>query len=107
MWQGFARRFGAWGAAVNTENQPPDTERQRLAELEAYGVLDTDPEPAFDDVVKLVADICDVPIAVVNFVGEQRQFFKAELGLGVRATPLEHSFCAHAIREGDFMVVPD
>ena len=36
-------------------------------------------------------------IAVVNLVAEERQFFKAEIGLGVRETPLDVSICAHAL----------
>ena len=36
-----------------------------------------------------------------------RQWFKAEVGLGVRETPLETSLCSHAILEQDFMEIPD
>ncbi len=44
----------------------------------------------------------------MNLIGEGRQFFKAEVGgLGVRETPLESSFCAAAILDGDFLLVPD
>ncbi|PWQ83112.1 histidine kinase, partial [Stenotrophomonas maltophilia] len=32
---------------------------------------------------------------------------KAEVGLGVRETPLDTSFCAHALLEQDFLLVPD
>ena len=44
---------------------------------------------------------------MVNLVDTHRQFFKAEVGLGVRETPLETSFCGHAILAEDLMVVPD
>ncbi|MBB4083995.1 sensor histidine kinase [Brevundimonas lenta] len=82
-------------------------ERQRLSALRAYGILDTEPEAAFDDIVKLIARVFDAPIAVVNLIDEGRQWFKAEVGLGVRETPLETSFCAHAILQQDRLVVPD
>ena len=84
-----------------------DYERRRLEALDRYGVLDSPREQSFDEIAQLAADICEVPIAVVNFVGEDRQFFKAEVGLGVRETPLETSFCAKAILEDDFLIVPD
>ncbi|ONF97037.1 PAS domain S-box protein [Sphingomonas jeddahensis] len=84
-----------------------DLERQRLAALARYDVLDTPREAAFDEVAALAAKLCDVPIAVVNLIGEGRQFFKAEVGLGVRETSLETSFCAKAILERDFLLVPD
>lgn len=84
-----------------------DRESRRLAALARYDILDTPVERAFDEVAELAAQICETPIAVVNLIGEGRQFFKAEVGLGVRETPLETSFCAKAILEEDFLIVPD
>lgn len=84
-----------------------DRERQRLAALARYDVLDTPREPTFDEIAALAAKLCDVPIAVINLIGEGRQFFKAEVGLGVRETALDSSFCAKAILEEDFLLVPD
>jgi two-component sensor histidine kinase len=84
----------------------PD-EDERLAALASYNVLDTPRESDFDDIVRLASEICGTPVAVVNLIGHGRQFFKAEIGLGVRETPLETSFCGHAILDDDFMVVPD
>ncbi len=80
---------------------------RRVAALARYDVLDTEREPAFDQLVALLARIFDAPIAVVNLVADGRQFFKAETGLGVRESPLETSFCAHAILEEERMVVTD
>ncbi|WP_162242936.1 PAS domain S-box protein [Sphingomonas sp. Leaf412] len=84
-----------------------DRETRRLAALARYAVLDTPREPSFDEIAALAATICDAPIAVVNLIGDGRQFFKAEVGLGVRETPLDSSFCAWAILEDDFLLVPD
>jgi PAS domain S-box-containing protein len=83
------------------------TEHARLAALASYEILDTPPEDDFDDVARLASEICGTPIAVVNLIDAGRQFFKAEIGLGVRSTPLESSFCAKAILEEDFLLVPD
>jgi len=88
-------------------DSPSWTEAERLAALLDYEILDTEPERAFDEIVDLVATLFDAPIAVVNLIDEGRQWFKAEKGLGVRETPLDTSFCAHAILEADRMVVPD
>lgn len=84
----------------------PD-ERARLAALASYDVLDTPRESDFDLIANLAAEVCGAPIAVVNLIGEGRQFFKAEVGLGVRETPLDTSFCGHAILADDFMMVSD
>ena len=82
-------------------------EARRLAALDGYHILDTPRERDFDDVAEAAAAICEAPIAVVNLISSDRQFFKAEVGLGVRETPLGSSFCAKAILEEDFLVVPD
>lgn len=84
-----------------------DRESRRLAALASYAILDTPPEQAFDEVAELAAQVCGTPIAVVNLIGDGRQFFKAEVGLGVQETPLETSFCAKAILEEDFLIIPD
>ncbi|WP_407529166.1 PAS domain S-box protein [Methylobacterium oryzisoli] len=85
----------------------PSTEQARLRALDRYEILDTPREEDFDGIAALAAEICQAPIAVVNLIGEGRQFFKAEVGLGVRETPLESSFCRQALLQEDFLYVPD
>ncbi|MBX3478624.1 MAG: PAS domain-containing protein [Brevundimonas sp.] len=87
--------------------RPDRDEAQRLTALRAYDILDTEREAAFDDLCDLAARICETPIAVINLIDAERQWFKAEVGLGVRETPLETSFCRHALLETDRMIVPD
>jgi two-component sensor histidine kinase len=82
-------------------------EQYRLAALRGYGILDTPREEDFDEVVKVASAICDAPISVINLIDHGRQWFKAEVGLGVRETPLESSICAHAILQPGLFVVPD
>ncbi|QDH33816.1 histidine kinase dimerization/phosphoacceptor domain -containing protein [Porphyrobacter sp. YT40] len=84
----------------------PD-ETDRLRELHRYGILDTEREREFDELVEIASVICDAPVSVVNFIDEGRQWFKAEVGLGVRSTPLETSLCGHVILQGDFVEIPD
>lgn len=79
----------------------------RLAALHDYGILDTDFEADFDAIVDLASTICGTKISVVNFIDADRQWFKAEVGLGVRETPLETSICSHAILESEFVEIPD
>ncbi|MDE1181902.1 ATP-binding protein [Paraburkholderia sp.] len=88
-------------------NNPLNVESRRIAALARYDVLDTPREQAFDEIASLAAALCGAPIAVVNFIGDGRQFFKAEVGLGVRETPLETSFCTKALLEEEFLLVPD
>ncbi|MCJ2020040.1 PAS domain S-box protein [Methylobacterium sp. E-065] len=82
-------------------------EAERLRALDRYRLLDTPREQDFDEIAEAAAELCEMPIAVVNLVGDGRQFFKAELGLGVRETPLENAFCRQALLQDDFLCVPD
>ncbi|GJD78546.1 PAS domain S-box protein [Methylobacterium gregans] len=90
-------------------NRPTTSEREaaRLRALDRYRLLDTPRDQDFDEIAEAAAELCEAPIAVVNLVGDGRQFFKAEVGLGVRETPLESSFCRQAILHDDFLYVPD
>jgi PAS domain S-box-containing protein len=86
---------------------PPD-EIQRLARLRALAVLDSAPEPLFDSFARLAAQIAGTPIALLSLIDDQRQWFKANLGLpGVQQTPRDFAFCAHAILEREVMTVAD
>jgi signal transduction histidine kinase len=85
----------------------PANEPQRLETLRRYDVLDTDTEPAFDELVALAAKLLDMPMALVTLVDEDRQWFKAQLGIEGVGTSRNDSFCAHALGKPDVMVVPD
>lgn len=70
----------------------------RLAALRASGLLDSPPEEAYDRLTQLVARLVGTPVALLSLVGEDRQFFKSQVGLpeswaAARQTPLTHSFC--------------
>jgi len=82
-------------------------EARRVAALHSYKILDTPREEEFDDITRVVSAICDTPISVINLIDKERQWFKAEVGLGVRETPLPASICAHAILQPGLFVVPD
>lgn len=81
---------------------------ERLRALDYFGLLDTPPESRFDRITALAVELFEVPIAFVSLVADTRQFFKSEIGLNSRGTPIEHSTCAIAIRESlDFLVIED
>ena len=82
-------------------------EEFRLGALRRYGILDTSREADFDEVVEVASAVCGTPISVINLIDQGRQWFKAEVGLGVRETPLDSSICAHAILQPGLFIVPD
>ncbi len=86
----------------------PTDEQRRLATLAELAVLDTPPEPVFDAITALAAQVCQVPIALVSLVDAERQWFKSNIGLpGVAETPREVAFCHHAIGQSAVLEVPD
>ena len=85
---------------------PDWDEEARLAALDRYAILDTGRESNFDDIAELAADILDAPIAVVNFIAADRQWFKAEKGIGQDSLPLDVSICRYAILQPGVFVVP-
>lgn len=84
-------------------------EQARLEALRALRILDTPPEPRFDRLTRLAADIFDVPIALVSIVDENRQWFKSRQGMDMTGTSRTESFCSHAIEAplGELLIVPD
>lgn len=82
-------------------------EERRLAALAAYQVLDSEPEEAFDEIVRLAARITGAPIALVSLIDSDRQWFKACIGIDMRSTPRSASFCAHTIQGRDPLVIDD
>lgn len=85
------------------------TEAARVAALNRYAILDTEPEQLFDDLVTLASYACKTPMAFLSLVDDHRQWFKSKVGVEVRETPLDASICRHAIQDGkeDLFVVPD
>ena len=82
-------------------------EPPRLAALRRYDILDTPNERSFDEIVELAADLCGTPAAQINFIDSDRQWSKAEIGVGVRELPLEVSICAHTILQDGLLEIPD
>jgi PAS domain S-box-containing protein len=76
-------------------------------------VVGTDPEPDFDRITRVAAALFEVPIALISFVAEGREWRKSavgvESGAGARSggRSLEPSFCREAIRSGGATVIED
>ncbi|WP_133613316.1 sensor histidine kinase [Dongia mobilis] len=82
-------------------------ERERLDSLHRRQILDTAPEPSFDDLTILASEICAMPIAVISLVDADRLWFKSRVGIEISEMPREGSFCDYAISDPDFVEVQD
>ncbi len=93
---------------MTTPAQFPDNETDRLARLRELLVLDSEPEAVFDSLVQLASELCGTPIALLSLIDADRQWFKAGIGLpGVRETPRDIAFCAHAILDDGVFEIAD
>ena len=90
---------------MSASHSPAAAENGRLGALRRHAILDTPEEDAFDRFTRLSADLFEAPIALLNFVGADRQWFKSEVGFGQRETDLDVSFCIYTIEEEGPMVV--
>lgn len=83
------------------------TDPRRLTVLHSYDMIDTGPEPEFDDIVMLARQICGAPMAFISLVDADRQWFKAVSGLDICETSIEQSVCAHALAVPETLNIPD
>jgi GAF domain-containing protein len=84
----------------------PD-EEGRLKLLRELLILDTPPEQRFDRIVNFAAAEFDMPIVLISLIDENRQWFKARVGLDVCETGRDISFCGHAIAEPGLFIIDD
>ncbi len=82
-------------------------EAARLQDLHRYRILDTPPEEDFDDLARLAAQLCGTPVALINFIDSDRQWFKARIGFDVQEVPRSLGFCPLALQKRDVVVISD
>ncbi|MEO7043087.1 MAG: GAF domain-containing sensor histidine kinase [Gemmatimonadaceae bacterium] len=85
---------------------------KRLEAVRATALLDTPAEAAFDRLTRLASVILEAPMALVSLVDEDRDFWKACVGVPEpfatqREIRLAPSFCQHAITSAAPLVVRD
>ena len=80
----------------------------RLAELRRQLILDTSIEKAYDDITQLLSESLDVPIAMINFLDVDRDWFKSRVGFPLAESTVDTSFCESFFTSSkDVIVVPD
>jgi GAF domain-containing protein len=84
-----------------------DPQQRRLDALHQYDILDTFPEARFERITRLATTIFGTPISAITLLDEERQWFKSHPGLDLSETPLDISFCKHAIEQEDVLTIPD
>ena len=85
----------------------PSNEQERLEVLKHLDLLDSSPDPAFDDLCREAAQSFAAPIALITLLNAHRQWFKARVGLDVCETTRDASFCNYVVAEDAILIVPD
>ncbi len=94
-------------APTRSDEAPAAREAARLLALSRYAILDTAPEPEFDDLARLASVLCGTPLSSLSFADGTRLWFKSRIGFEESALPLEAFLGERAIREPDVLVVRD
>lgn len=88
--------------------QIPSNDQQRLKELYSYEILDTESEDEYNDIVLLAASIAKTPIATISFIDQEREWFKAKIGLEQNSFPREFSISSYFLaQKNTFFEVAD
>jgi len=82
-----------------------EQEKSRQEVLKSYSILDTLPDEDYDNLTAIASEICGTPISLISLLDNDRQWFKSHHGLEISETPIEYSFCAHAIYEPEKLFV--
>lgn len=74
-----------------------DSEPQRLMAVHRSGILDSASEENMDNLAKIAALSLSAPIALITVLSEDRQWFKAKVGLEMAETPRSWAFCNYTV----------
>lgn len=112
-----------------THDQTPyQGESQRTRRLRSLGLNAPDPDAAFDHFAHLAASSTQAPLAMVNFINDERQMFRGmfvpptdpedpgdgenrgvsfDLGEIAREAPINYGFCPHVVAERSTLALND
>ncbi len=85
----------------------PINEPGRLRALHSYHLLDSQPEPSFDQITALACYLLDAPIALVSLLDNDRQWFKSRVGIPYKEMPRDEAICAYTILSPDALIIPN
>ncbi|MEH2105920.1 GAF domain-containing sensor histidine kinase [Nostoc sp.] len=92
---------------LSCTTMPCTNELTRLKAVYQFQGLDAVPDRALDDLTALAADLCETPMALVSFIGADRQLVKSKVGITLTEIRRDLAFCNYTIRQPDVFVIPD
>lgn len=83
----------------------PKNEESRLRALQNYGIDYSLSEAEYDRITSLASIICEVPVAIITLIDEDKQWFKSKVGFNLDSISREDSFCLYTIMDSNFFEV--
>jgi diguanylate cyclase (GGDEF)-like protein/PAS domain S-box-containing protein len=74
--------------------------------LRDYLILDPEPEPAFDELAMLAAQICGAKSAIISLVSKEGHWFKSRVALPIADSARALGLCMQVEQQG-ILVIPD
>jgi signal transduction histidine kinase len=84
-----------------------DPERERLAVLREYHLLDTPPAAELEAVVRIAAQVAGVSRATLNLIDDVNQYQLTTAGFTGQQCARDDSMCAVRLNRGEFVHLPD
>ncbi|MBG1269446.1 GAF domain-containing protein [Nostoc sp. WHI] len=92
---------------LSCTTMPCTNELARLKAVYQFQGLETLPNQALDDLTALAADLCQTPMALMSFIGADRQLVKSKVGTTLTEIRRNLAFCNYTIGQSDVFVIPD
>lgn len=82
-------------------------ESTRINKLHELDLMNKTTEPAFNSIIQLAKEHFDVPISLFSIIDEEKQWFKAKVGLDINETERNVSFCNQTIKSDKLLIIED
>jgi len=82
-------------------------EFERQQAVERFLALEYSKEIEIQELVKLAANICGTPTALITFIDHETQYIKFKQAFDFETTLRNHSFCNYVVESQDVFMVPD
>lgn len=85
----------------------PLKELQRLQAVNRFLKLEMDSHEELNEIVRVAADICEAPVALITLLDDETQHIGFQVGFDKKSTPARDAFCRYAIQSTDLLQVTD
>src|SRR5579884_2010972 len=93
--------------SYGTVTAPGSSEADRLRNLLRYEILDTPPDPAFDEIARVAAQVTGAPFAYIAFLDANQVWFKSRVGIDAPQWPRGSTACQYTVLGTEPLLIHD